>query len=57
MTTEAALTRLTAEQLSEILTAHQLWLDSAGEQGERARLYRVDLSGLDLDFWIHLYFI
>ena len=48
MANEAALTQLTAEQLSDVLVAHQLWLESAGEQGERARLYRVDLSGLDL---------
>ena len=48
MTNEAALTRLTTEQLDEILAAHQLWLESAGEQGERAQLYRVDLSGQDL---------
>ena len=41
------------KELKEILTQHQLWLDSDGEQGRRANfrvahLSRADLIGADL---------
>ena len=36
------------KELKEILARHQLWLDSDGEEGRRALLGEVDLSGADL---------
>jgi uncharacterized protein YjbI with pentapeptide repeats len=39
---------LEPERLNAILAAHQLWLASAGQEGARAALRRVDLSATDL---------
>ena len=40
---------MTPIQLKEILDQHQLWLDSDGEQGRRASLYRVNLTEANLN--------
>jgi uncharacterized protein YjbI with pentapeptide repeats len=48
MTHQTELNRPGNQQLSDILTAHQLWLQTDGQQGECAVLHRIDLSGLDL---------
>ena len=39
---------MTPNQLKEILARHQLWLDSDGEEGRRATLYRANLREANL---------
>ena len=39
---------MTPEKLQEILAAHKLWLNTDGEQGQRADLTGANLTGADL---------
>jgi uncharacterized protein YjbI with pentapeptide repeats len=39
---------ISTEQLKEILSKHELWLDSSGNKGEQADLQEVDLRGANL---------
>ena len=39
---------MTPEKLQEILAAHKLWLNTDGEQGQRAYLSGANLTGADL---------
>ncbi len=44
----AKLREVSEEELKQILTAHETWLETGGEKGKQADLSRTDLQGADL---------